>query len=147
MVAVMMPVDISALITDPGTGGPVEGTALGTAIKAVVSSLQTNMLSVEPGRLIVEETLSLALLTIAKPLLEGLKTSVRSRFGLTTIIPAFGTAPLSDTTKALKLSVVASTMSSAGNPPPLNAGWSGFETKARNLIPLWLPPPLDDDEL
>ena len=96
MVAVIAPLEILILPTPPGDACPATGT-LGTAINAVVLSVQTNMLSVEPGRVIVRATLSCALLTMARPLLAGLKTNVRSRFGLSTIMPASGSEVLSET--------------------------------------------------
>src|SRR5213078_825450 len=77
IVAVIAPLEILILPTPPGDACPATGT-LGTAINAVVLSVQTNMLSVEPGRVIVRATLSCALLTMARPLLAGLKTNVRS---------------------------------------------------------------------
>jgi hypothetical protein len=56
-------------------------------------------------------------------------------------MPASGRVPKSDTVKALSRSFVASTISKTGEIVPVTAGWSGLETKARNLSPLrprWL---------
>src|ERR1700730_7492460 len=111
------------------------------AAKRVVLSIQTNMLSVGPGRLTEEEALSLALSAMPKTLPPEnapveLKTTVRSRLGLSTIIPALPTVPESETTNGLSTSLVALTMLRAGKPPPLGFTLTGFETKARNVKPL-----------
>src|ERR1700730_14439253 len=111
------------------------------AAKRVVLSIQTNMLSVGPGRATEEEALSLALSTMPKALPPEnapveLKTTVRSRFGLSTIIPALPTVPERETEKGLSRSLVASTIFRAGEPLPLTFRLTGLETKARKVKPL-----------
>jgi len=86
-------------------------------------------------RLTEEEALSLALSTIAKEL-SGENTTVRSRLGLSTIMPALPTVPARETTNGLSRSLVASTMFRAGKPPPLGFRLTGFETNARKVKPL-----------
>lgn len=96
------------------------------------------MLSVGPGKLSVPEALSEELVTSATALLAGLKTNVRSRFGLSTIIPASATVPAREIKKGLEVSFVASTISNAGKIAPVEPKCTGFETNARNLRPLLL---------
>jgi hypothetical protein len=132
IVAVTLALGMSILSTAPGDspGTP----ALGTATKAVTLSVQTKRLSLDPPKLTAELTDCCALLMIASLPSAGLTTSVRSRFGLTAIIPASLRLPLSDEREMEKkeiTSLVASRMSIAGEPPPKLFAWSGLETNTR----------------
>src|SRR5260221_8133938 len=114
--------------------------ALGTATKALVLSVHTNKLWVFPGKLIAVTVLSVALSTTAIRALEGLTTRVRFLSGVRTIIPASGSAVESATPETDSTSVVAFTIWRAGKIPPVGSTWRGFETKARNAMPLGVRP-------
>src|SRR5581483_3381378 len=110
-----------------------------------------NMLSVAPGKFTEPVALSFALSTMARTLVDvfvtGLKTTVRSRLGLSTIMPALVVVPDKETLNGLKTSLVASAIFSPGKIDPLIVGFSGFEMNARNLSPLVVVLELEPHEL
>lgn len=120
IVAVTLADGRSILSTAPG-GSP--GTlALGSAANAVVLSLHTKKLSVGPARITAEDNEFCELLTIPSLLSVGLEMSVRSRFGLTAMMPGSLRLALRENKGIVKgdtTSCKASTTSITGVPAPV----------------------------
>src|SRR5205823_4861217 len=131
------PAEISNRFTAPG-GSPAM-LVLGTAAKAVMLSVHTKKLSLGPCSGKLPETDSCGFATTARRLSPGLNTKVRSRLGLTAIMPALLTLLLrerSEMANRASRSLDASTISIPGDPPPNWFGSKGLETKALKLNPL-----------
>jgi len=137
IVAVTLPVETSIRSTAPGNSPGM--LRLGTAAKAVTLSVHTKKLSLGPSRATVDDIASCVFSMIPSLLSPGLKINVRSRLGLTAIIPAPLMLLPSDCKEIEKRdswSLEASTISIAGDPPPNEFGSRGLETKALKVRPL-----------
>ncbi len=134
------PVLSEMAFTTPGDC-PITG-AVGMAIKAAEPSGETTKLSVRPGKVWWPMAVSVALLMTVNWLSENwvpfpLKTRVRARLGVSTIIP--GVLPTEIGPTGARRSLAASTIYTPANPVP---ALTPLVKKARYLRPL--PPPVPE---